>query len=613
MFTRRNQSRKSASTSKISRAIGQFFDDLEQRQMLTTVNISLLEGSYQEFEPKLPAYPTYTTVASLIIGEDTKGSAEITGSAPNQKILFTPPDSDFFGESKFQYVLTDPTTHATTTIDVDATVTSVNDAPSFEITASPDWTGDEDAGSIAVDNFVTNIKAGPANESTQALTFHVSSDNTGLFTTQPAIDSAGKLTFTLTPNAHGQATVSVYLTDDGGTDNGGVDSSLDPENPVEFIITVNPVNDAPVARDDKYTTTEDTAQLSATGGNSVLLKGTDDGDVDGDKLSVVAINVGEVSFAVGSEITLASGALLKLNADGTFTYKPNGKFEYLDDGKAFAETFTYTISDGNGGMDDATVTITVNGVNDAPVANNDAYSVDEDTTLTVAAAGVMANDTDVDVEPLTASLGVGPTNAKSFTFNADGSFSYVPNDNYNGVDTFTYLVNDGTVNSAAATVTITVNPVNDAPVANDDAFSVDEDTDLVITPAQLMANDSDVEGDTLAVMTDLVTPPTHGTVTFDSKSNTFKYTPVLNYNGPDSFQYSLSDGTLTSVATVNITVNPVNDAPVGIADSYSATEDTKLTITAANGVLANDSDIETPQGEPDCGDSRPGREWRGCS
>ena len=131
--------------------------------------------------------------------------------------------------------------------------------------------------------------------------------------------------------------------------------------------------------------------------------------------------------------------------------------------------------------------------NDAPVALEDAYSVDEDTTLNLAAPGVLGNDSDVDVDTLTAVLVSGPANG-TLTLNPDGSFSYTPNANSNGSDSFTYKASDGLVDSNVATVTITVSAANDAPVALDDAYSVDADNTLNVAAPGVLGNVSDVEG-----------------------------------------------------------------------------------------------------------------------
>src|SRR5207249_3383958 len=256
------------------------------------------------------------------------------------------------------------------------------------------------------------------------------------------------------------------------------------------------------------------------------------------------------------------------NGDGTLTYTPAANYNGTD-------SFTYTMKDAAGAVSNvATVSITITPVNDPPVAANDSYSVNEDTTLTVAAAGVLANDSDIDSPTITAILVSGPAHG-TLSLNANGSFTYTPAANYNGPDSFTYKANDGSLDSNVATVHITVNPVNDAPVAVDDSYSVDEDGTLTRAEARRVGNDSDIDSPTITAI--LVSGPARGTLSLNANGS-FTYTPAANYNGPDSFTYKANDGSLDSnVATVSITVNPVNDPPVAANDSYSVNEDTTLT------------------------------------
>src|SRR5204863_14379 len=168
-------------------------------------------------------------------------------------------------------------------------------------------------------------------------------------------------------------------------------------------------------------------------------------------------------------------------------------------------------------------------------------------------------------------------------------FSYVPAANYNGPDSFTYKANDGQADSGVATVSITITGVNDAPVAVNDSYTTTEDTTLTIAASGVLANDSDIDGDTLSAV--LVSPPTHGNLTLNTNGS-FSYVPATNYNGPDSFTYKANDGQADSgIATVSITITGVNDAPVAVNDSYATPEDTTLNV-AAPGVLANDSDVD---------------------
>src|SRR5439155_207306 len=162
-----------------------------------------------------------------------------------------------------------------------------------------------------------------------------------------------------------------------------------------------------------------------------------------------------------------------------------------------------------------------------------------------------ANDSDVDGDTLSAVLVSQPTHG-SLTLNSNGSFSYVPAANYNGSDSFTYKANDGQADSGIATVSITITVVKDAPVAVDDSYTTTEDTIFLLDALPMLANDSDVDGDTLNAV--LVSQPTHGSLTLNSNGS-FSYVPSANYNGSDSFTYKANDGQADSgIATVSITI-----------------------------------------------------------
>jgi VCBS repeat-containing protein len=289
----------------------------------------------------------------------------------------------------------------------------------------------------------------------------------------------------------------------------------------------------PVAAADAYTTPEDAPLSVAAPG--VL---ANDSDPDGDALTAALVSG-------------PSNGTLTFNADGSFVYTPAANFSGTD-------SFTYRASDGTLSSSPVTVAITVTAVNDAPVAAGDAYSTAEDTTLTVPAPGVLANDSDPEGDALSAAVVSGPSNG-TLMLNADGSFVYTPAANFTGSDSFTYRASDGTPSSSPALVTITVGPVNDAPVAAGDAYSTAEDTPVSGPAPGVLANDSDPDGDALSAV--LVSGPSHGTVSLNANGS-FTYTPAVNYSGSDSFTYEAGDGTLTSgPATVTITVTPVNDAP----------------------------------------------------
>jgi VCBS repeat-containing protein len=204
---------------------------------------------------------------------------------------------------------------------------------------------------------------------------------------------------------------------------------------------------------------------------------------------------GDPAAIIGQAAIFPSGARLTVNADGTFYFDPNGVFEYLPAGQSAMEQFSYTISDGQGGISLATVTLSVEGVNDAPISVDDSFGTMEDVSLV--AGSVLINDIDVDlVTILTANLIDGPSHG-SLTLNTNGTFSYVPNTDFNGADVFTYVANDGYSDSGVATVVIQVAPANDEPVARDDMLTANTGTPLL---GNVLANDTDPDGDTLTVV-----------------------------------------------------------------------------------------------------------------
>ncbi|MEA2974125.1 MAG: large repetitive protein [Actinomycetota bacterium] len=246
-----------------------------------------------------------------------------------------------------------------------------------------------------------------------------------------------------------------------------------------------------------------------------------------------------------------------VNPDGSFTYTPATNFNGTD-------SFTYKIDGGPLKKEPitATVTITVNAVNDAPVAVDDAYVTNEDTPLSVP---VLGNDSDVEGSALTVAVVTGPS-IGSVVLNPDQSFTYTPAANANGSDSFTYRASDGAAQSNVATVNITVVPVNDAPVAVNDASTTDEDTTVDIDVA---VNDTDVHNANADLRAVSVSSATGGTATLQPDGRTVRFVPAANANslnrpGGFSFTYQARDGALTSAntATVSITVNPVNDAPL---------------------------------------------------
>jgi VCBS repeat-containing protein len=405
------------------------------------------------------------------------------------------------------------------TATVSVTVTAVNDAP---VANSQSVTTAEDTAK-AITLTATDVEGSP-------LTWTV--------VTPPAhgtlTGTAPALTYTPALNYNGADSFTFKVND------GTVDSNV-----ATVTITVTAVNDAPVANSQSVTTAEDTAK-------AITLTAT---DVEGNPLTWTVVTPPAHGTLTGTAPALTYTPALNYNG---------------------ADSFTFKVNDGTVDSNVATVTITVTAVNDAPVANSQSVTTAEDT-----AKAITLTATDVEGSPLTWTVVTPPAHG-TLTGTAP-ALTYTPALNYNGADSFTFKVNDGTVDSNVATVTITVTAVNYAPVANSQSITTAEDTAKAIT---LTA--TDVDGDPLTWT--VVTPPAHGTLTGTAPALT--YTPALNYNGADSFTFKVNDGTVDSnVATVTITVTPVNDAPIAVDDSYSTGEDTVLNV-AAPGILANDTDPE---------------------
>ncbi|MEZ4628049.1 MAG: Ig-like domain-containing protein, partial [Eubacteriales bacterium] len=371
-----------------------------------------------------------------------------------------------------------------------------------------------------------------------------------------------KITYTPATNYNGSDTFDYYCSD-GDTQTKGT-----------VTVTIYQVNDNPVANEDSATTDEDT--LVST---DVLAN-----DTDVDTLSNVNENAlhSKDDFVI-DRCYLFEGSNGTVSIDGSsILFTPNENFYGI-------QMVKYDLLDGHGGTATGLLTISVGAKNDAPVANPDEMSAEEDHTAYV---NVLTNDTDVDAGDTKTLIGfIEPTSGfpGTFTTDANGSITFTPDENYNGNFDITYQMRDTAGLTSSAKLTVTITPVNDNPVADDGTAATNEDTSKAIDVSGLI-NDADIasNGDEITVSVEDDGEPTHGTISVSG--NVITYTPNANYNGTDEITYTVTDSYgKTDAGLLSITVYPVNDAPIAVDDEKTMMEDTEL----LGSVLANDYDVDT--------------------
>ena len=487
-----------------------------------------------------------TGVTARLVSDATNGTVTLSADG---SFVYDPAD-DFFGEDSFTYVTTDGTNDsnaATVTI----TVAAQSDAP---------VAGD--------DQYTTPLNTELSVSAEDGLLANDSDVDSSLLRVLPGTNPANGTvvvlsdgSFTYTPNDGftGTDTFRYVLQDD-------TEPPLSAFGTVTIEVTEDDTNGRPDAVNDSFDAIEDVTLVVNSPG--VL---ANDSDPDDDALSVSL-----VTQPVNGTVTLLS--------NGELTYVPDPDFNGTD-------TFTYRLSDGDL-TDTATVLIRVESQDDAPRPEDDSYGTIVNTTLQVSAEdGVLANDVDVDSSFLRSIIGLNPENG-TVVLLSDGSFTYTPDDGFVGTDSFIYAVQDDSLAPLTAFGTVTIEVLeqgNRAPNAADDEFTVPEDTTLTVEAPGVLENDTDADGDSLSVA--LLTVPTNGAVDLEADGS-FVYTPDQNFNGDDTFTYQVSDGTDTDTATVVIEVTGVNDAPVAEDDFYSTPFETVLEVSANDGVLANDEDVD---------------------
>jgi hypothetical protein len=522
---------------------------------------------------------------TLTIDEDTPGSVKVLDNdtdddgtlLPTALVIETPPANgqavvdpfngaitytpnlDFNGVDTFTYTITDngrPLPELSTTGTVTVNVTAINDPPATVADAAQ---FDEDT--VAVIDVLANDGDVDGNLV----------PSTVLVSVQPAkgstsVDPAtGAITYTPNLNENGADSFEYQVTDDGGP------------GPLRFstavvTLTINPINDPPAVDNDTATIAEDNVATV-----NVLANDT---DVDGLLLQA------SVTITSGP----ANGTATVNPANGVITYTPNQDYNGTD-------TLTYEVTDDGfpapGLTTEGTVDLTITAVNDPPATVDDAATTDEDIAVVVP---VLANDGDVDgnLVPASVVVSVAALHGTTTVDPATGDITYTPNLNYNGADSFEYSVTDDggplPVTTASALVSITINPINDAPALVNDTATTLEDT--AVTTA-VLANDSDVDGTLDLSKLIVLTPPANGIATVNQIAGTIAYTPNADYNGPDSLEYSITDDgfptpVLSSTATLGFTVQAVNDAPRLNDDAATTLEDTAVQVP----VLDNDGDVD---------------------
>ncbi len=541
--------------------------------------------------------------------------------SPDGTLTFTPA-ADVNGVASISITLSDsgdgvaPDVNTSEAQTFTIEVTEVNNLPTLD--ALEPVNIDEDGTPATVE--LLNITPG-ANEEQDLAVSAVSDNqalinNANLIITYPVTATTGTLVYTLEADQHGDALITVTVTDaglDNDLDTTGDNATVEQS----FLVTVNPVNDAPsFIKGTDITVQEDSAPYNQGWATDLSVGPQNEGDqsligfnVMNDKNTLFSVQpaidevTGNLTFtpalnAIGSALVSVS-----LSDDGGFGQGQETFSAFAKDAKG---TTTVKIGNEGGGEDTSAVqtfTIKVTPVNDAPsfVSGGDVtvaedsglYNEDWATSLSV------GPDDEVDEPQALTFFTVTNNNNDLFSaqpaIDVSGQLTFTPADNASGVAMVTVTLSDnggtatlpdaGEDTSAEQVFLIEVTPVNDAPVATGQTVETDEDVVLSIDLAG-----TDIDNDDSSLIFTIINGPTNGVLTGDLPNQL--YTPNTNYNGPDSFTFSANDGDADSAtdATVSITVNPVNDQPVADDQTVEAIEDVQLSIT----LVGDDSEPEEP-------------------
>ncbi|MBL4661481.1 MAG: tandem-95 repeat protein, partial [Alcanivoracaceae bacterium] len=452
------------------------------------------------------------TLSYQIISQPNQGT--LTGNAPN--LTYTPA-ANYHGSDQFSFLVNDGSVDSAVA-NVSLTINPVNDTP---IANSETLNTLEDE-SLVITLIATDVDNDP-------LSFQI------IMAPAQGVLTGNIPNITYIPNSdfNGNDQFS-YIANDGQQD-----SSI-----ATINLNITAVNDTPVATAFAKSTAEDTSV-------AISLQGT---DIDNDQLTYIIVS------------QPSHGSLLGNAPD--LIYQPPTDYHGED-------SFTYLVNDGHEDSATVQVGLSIQAVNDEPIAHDiNNIVVEEDSSISIELTGF-----DQDGDQLSYQITTVVTNGT--LTGQPPVLNYSPNSNFNGSDEFNFIVNDGSMDSSVATVSITINAVNDAPIANTETLDTPEDENLLIT---LMA--TDVDNDPLSFQ--ITTAPTQGTLTGNAPNIT--YSPNSNFNGTDQFSYIATDTELDSqIATINLNITAVNDIPVATALNVTTAEDTQVNIL----LLATDIDNDT--------------------
>ena len=555
----------------------------------------------------------------------------------------------------FTYRVTD-TTGATATADITITVTGINDIPTASdntVSTAEDTpyvfsTSDFGYTDADDDDALVSIKITTL-ETNGALQYYNGSAWVDVTLNQVITVSditSGYLRLNPDANENGSPYTTIKFT----VNDGDADSAT----PNTITVNVTAVNDAPVASDDTASVNEDATTTVSSASNGVI----DDNDTDTESDTLVITNIAHTNGnteSVTANTTHSNGQSI-VGTYGTLTIGANGTYTYVADQDAtdaldlsdqVTDVFTYTISDGNGGTDTASITVTVTGVNDAPTSTGGTITTNEDENYTLTVNDFNFSDLDdsgslnkVKITTLETNGNLEYYNGTAWvavTLNQEitasditsGYLRFRPDANENGSSytTFGYQVSDGTVYSSATTMTVNVTAVNDAPVATDDASSVNEDSNVRVRANEddLLNDDSDPESDSLTVT---LIKPLNGSNTSVSSGSSTTITGTygqltVNSNGAYNYQanqdaadtldtgesaqeqfvYTVSDGNGgTDTGILTITINGVEDNPNAVRDNVSLNISQSSTLTG--NAITNDIDPDDSLTIVGCGQGR---------